>query len=275
MPARIKAGGLTIGQGEDLVLIAGPCVIETRENCLKIAERLKAISVKLDVPLIFKASYDKANRSSLESYRGPGIQEGLKILSEVREEMSVPVLSDVHTPEEAKTAKEVLDVLQVPAFLSRQTDLIVTAAASGKAINIKKGQFLSPREMENVVKKAEAAGSVDIMLTERGTSFGYNMLVNDFRALMIMRQLGYPVVYDATHSVQCPGGRGASSGGESEYVEPLSLAAVATGCCDAIFIEVQEDPAKAKSDGPNMLKLDQVESYLRKVKHIFNARKQI
>lgn len=269
-----KVGNIEIGSGR-LALIAGPCVIESRDSALRSAEALKKETELLNIPFIFKASYDKANRSSVSSFRGPGLEEGLKVLEEVKREIGLPVLSDVHTPDEVPPAAEVLDMLQIPAFLCRQTDLVVQAAQSGKAINIKKGQFLSPEEMGNIVEKASSAGCSDIILTERGTFFGYNSLVNDFRALVKMRMFGHPVAYDATHSVQRPGGRGSSSGGESCFVEPLSLAAVATGACDAVFIEVHEDPARAKSDGPNMLSMKDVGPYLRKVKGIFEARRAL
>lgn len=271
----VELGKIKIGDDKNLALIAGPCVIESRQGCMRIAEELVKITGRLGMPFIFKASYDKANRSSVDSFRGPGLEEGIDILRQIRSELGVPVLSDVHTPREVEIASPVLDVLQIPAFLCRQTDLILEAARSGKAVNIKKGQFLSPQEMMNVVKKSESVGCRDILLTERGTSFGYNALVNDFKGLVIMRELGYPVVYDATHSVQCPGARGSCSGGDSRYVEPLSLAAVATGSCDAIFVEVHEDPSKAKSDGPNMLKLSELEKYLEKVNAVFRTRKRI
>jgi 2-dehydro-3-deoxyphosphooctonate aldolase (KDO 8-P synthase) len=263
----VKVGKVQIGKGKALVLIAGPCVIESAESARKHATRIKEIADALDVPFIFKSSYDKANRSSVRSYRGPGIEEGLKILKEVRDSVGVPVLSDVHSADEAARAGEVLDVIQIPAFLCRQTDLILEAARTGKAVNVKKGQFMSPAEMNNVVEKIESEGNKNILLTERGTTFGYNMLINDFRSIVIMGQTGYPVVYDATHSVQMPGGRGTSSGGDSRFILPLSKAAVAVGC-DALFIEVHEDPEKAMSDGPNMLKLDDLEDFLRQIKNI-------
>lgn len=266
----VKIGSITIGKGSPIVLIAGPCVIESREGAIEHAKRIKEIAQKVSVPFIFKASYDKANRSSVDSYRGPGLEEGLKILKQVREEVGVPVLSDVHTVEEVGPASEVLDILQIPAFLCRQTDLLVKAASTGKPVNVKKGQFMSPREMDNVVKKLESTGNKNILLTERGTTFGYNMLVNDFRGLVIMGQTGYPVVYDATHSVQMPGGKGTASGGEAEYILPLSKAAVAVGC-DALFVEVHKSPTKAKSDGLNMLNLDELENYLNQIKKIEQA----
>lgn len=266
----VKIGNVIIGKGNPVALIAGPCVIESASSAMESAKRIKKIALDAGVPFIFKASYDKANRSSVDSYRGPGAEEGLRILKSIREEVGVPVLSDVHTPEEVALAAEVLDILQIPAFLCRQTDLLVKAASTGKPVNVKKGQFMSPKEMDNVVKKIESAGSKNILLTERGTTFGYNMLVNDFRGLVIMGQTGYPVVYDATHSVQMPGGKGTASGGESEYILPLSKAAVAIGC-DALFLEVHEDPSKAKSDGANMLKMDDLKNYLSEIKKIEQA----
>ncbi len=270
----VKVGDIVIGKDAPIVLIAGPCVIESEESVLRQAGKLKEITAKLKVPFIFKASYDKANRSSVDSYRGPGIEEGLKILEKVKKEIDVPVLSDVHSVQQVSAVSEVLDVIQIPAFLCRQTDLVVEAAATGKPVNIKKGQFMSPKEMDNIVKKAESTGNKNIMLTERGTTFGYNMLVNDFRGLVIMKQTGYPVVYDATHSVQMPGGKGTASGGEAQYVLPLSRAAVSVGC-DALFVEVHDDPSKALSDGPNMLKMDELEEYLSQIKIIEEALREI
>ncbi len=266
----MKVKDVSIGGGNPMVLIAGPCVIESAKSALDHAMRIKEITGKLGIPFIFKSSYDKANRSSGRSFRGPGIEEGLEILGSIRKELDIPVLSDVHCAGDVDAAGEVLDVIQIPAFLCRQTDLILRAASTGKAVNVKKGQFMSPREMENVVSKIESAGNKKILLTERGTSFGYNMLINDFRALIIMGETGYPVIYDATHSVQMPGGLATSSGGESKYVFPLSRAAVAVGC-DALFVEVHEKPEKALSDGPNMLKLDDLEDYLKQVKKVEKA----
>jgi len=266
----VNVGKVRVGKGLPLVLIAGPCVIESAESAMRHAGRLKEITGRAGVPFVFKASYDKANRSSLKSYRGPGLEEGLRILKEIRDSLEVPVLSDVHTPGEAARAGEALDALQIPAFLCRQTDLLVEAAKTKKAVNVKKGQFMSPAEMGNVVEKIESEGNTDILLTERGTTFGYNMLVNDFRSLVIMGRTGYPVVYDATHSVQMPGGLGSSSGGDSSFVLPLSKAAVAAGC-DALFVEAHEDPSKALSDGPNMLKMDDLEGFLMQMKSIEEA----
>lgn len=267
MVKEIEIGTVKVGGGKPLVLIAGPCVIENELTALHTAERLMAICNVVGIPLIFKASYDKANRTSIGSYRGPGLTEGLRILGKVKDSLGIPVLSDVHSIEEVGPAAQVLDVLQVPAFLCRQTDLVVAVARCGRVANIKKGQFLAPWDMENVVGKAVAAGCEQLMLTERGASFGYNNLVSDMRSLPIMRKFGYPVVYDATHSVQLPGGQGGVSGGQREFVEYLSRAAVATGI-DGIFMEVHEDPDKALSDGPNSLRLDELPALLKKLKAI-------
>jgi len=260
-PRAVKIGGVTIGGGAPLALIGGPCAIEDEKHALMVAERLLRITGAAGVPFVYKSSYDKANRSSAQSYRGPGLKEGLRILRRVRDVLGVPVLSDVHDVAEVGPAAEVLDVLQVPAFLCRQTDLVVACAKSGRPVNVKKGQFLAPRDMQNVVEKIRSAGSEDLLLTERGTSFGYTNLVVDFRSLPIMRAFGYPVVFDATHSVQLPGGQGDRSGGERQYVQALARAAVAVGV-DALFMEIHEDPdrtladGRPLSDGPNMLKLD-------------------
>ena len=260
-PRAVKIGGVTIGGGAPLALIGGPCAIEDEKHALMVAERLLRITEAAGVPFVYKSSYDKANRSSAHSYRGPGLKEGLRILRRVKDVLGLPVLSDVHGVAEVGPAAAALDVLQVPAFLCRQTDLVVACAKSGRPVNVKKGQFLAPRDMENVVEKIRSAGSEDLLLTERGTSFGYNNLVVDFRSLPIMRAFGYPVVFDATHSVQLPGGQGARSGGERQYVQALARAAVAVGV-DALFMEIHEDPdrtladGRPLSDGPNMLKLD-------------------
>jgi 2-dehydro-3-deoxyphosphooctonate aldolase (KDO 8-P synthase) len=263
----IIIGNVKIGGKRPLALIAGPCVIEDEKTTLRCAERLMTITNGLSVPLIFKASFDKANRTSSTSYRGPGLKEGLRILAKVRESMGVPVLSDIHSIEQVRPASLVLDVIQVPAFLCRQTDLVVAVAETGKVVNIKKGQFLAPWDMGNVVEKAASAGNENIILTERGVSFGYNNLVSDMRSLPILRGLGYPVVYDATHSVQLPGGLGGSSGGQREFVEYLARAAVATGV-DGIFLEVHEDPDSALCDGPNSVKLGELAGMLKKLKAI-------
>jgi len=263
----ITIGPVKIGGGRPLALIAGPCVIESEEATLRHAERLMAICNGLSIPLIFKASYDKANRTSIGSFRGPGMKEGLRILSKVRESLGVPVLSDIHSIEQIAPAAEVLDVLQIPAFLCRQTDLLIAAAKSGCVINVKKGQFLAPWDMKNVAGKIAQSGNENIILTERGVSFGYNNLVVDMRSFPVMRDTGFPVVFDATHSVQLPGGKGESSGGQREYVEYLSRAAVATGI-DGIFMEVHEDPDKALCDGPNSIPLNDLPSLLKILKAI-------
>lgn len=257
----IKVNGIHIGNHEPFVLIAGPCVIENRTLAVSAAKELKKITARVGVPLIFKASYDKANRTSGVSFRGLGIKKGLEILREIKESLGLPVLSDVHGVTEVAPAARVLDIIQIPAFLCRQTDLIFAAARTGKVINIKKGQFLAPWDVKEIIKKVESRGSKKILLTERGVSFGYNNLVTDFRALAIMRQTGYPVVYDASHSVQQPAGLGAASGGQSEFIPLLARCALAAGC-SAIFIEVHPKPQKALSDGPNMLALNCLEGLL-------------
>ncbi len=239
---------------KDLFLIAGPCVIESREHVLFMAAELKKMTSAYAIPFVFKASYDKANRTSIKSFRGPGLQEGLSLLREVREKIQVPVLSDVHEPAQCEAAGKILDILQIPAFLSRQTDLIVSAAGTGKIVNVKKGQFLAPWEMKNVVEKMREAGNERLLLTERGASFGYNNLVVDFRSFPIMQSYGCPVVFDVTHSLQLPGGQGQSSGGQPQYIPHLARAGVAAGV-DGLFMEVHDNPAKALSDGPNALNL--------------------
>ena len=266
----IKIGTLIIQADAPFFQIAGPCVIEDEDTTLEIAGFLKETGEKLQVPIIFKASYDKANRTSLDSFRGPGMDRGLEILQKVKETTGLPVLSDVHQTAEVAGAAEILDVIQVPAFLCRQTDLLIKAALTGKPVNVKKGQFMSPEEMGNVVSKIESTGNHNILLTERGSSFGYNMLVNDFRSIIIMGETGYPVVYDATHSVQKPGGRGASSGGDARYVVPLAKAAVACGA-DVLFLEVHENPEKALSDAPNMLKLSELAGFIEQIKQLEKA----
>ncbi|MFH1877844.1 MAG: 3-deoxy-8-phosphooctulonate synthase [Candidatus Omnitrophota bacterium] len=267
---KVTIGDITVGKGRPVALIAGPCVIESAESAMEHALRIKAIADKFGIPFIFKSSYDKAKRTSFSSYRGPGMKKGLSILGNIRSKTGVPVLTDVHDISEVDPVSEVVDVIQIPAFLCRQTDLIVRAARTGKTVNVKKGQFMSPQEMKNVVTKIESAGNSNILLTERGTTFGYNMLINDFRSIVIMGETGYPVVYDATHSVQMPGGKGVSSGGQAQYVLPLSKAAVAMGC-DVLFAEVHMDPDNALSDGPNMLKLEDLEEYLTEIKKIEEA----
>ena len=250
------------GGHKPLVLIAGPCVIESPSGALKIAEAIKRITSKLHVPFVFKASFDKANRTSIHSFRGPGLYEGLKVLSQVKAKLGVPILSDVHDVDQARMAGEILDIIQIPAFLCRQTDLIVAAAKTGKTVNVKKGQFMAPWDVKGIVQKMQEAGNHKLLLTERGVSFGYNNLVSDFRSLPIMRSWGYPVVFDATHSVQKPGGLGNVSGGESQYIPLLSRCAVAAGV-DAIFLEVHPNPARALSDGPNTLPLKNLENLLK------------
>src|SRR5271170_2267160 len=250
------------GPNKPLVLIAGPCVIESADGTLKIAEAIKKITSKLKVPFVFKASFDKANRTSIRSFRGPGLYEGLKVLSQVRSKLGVPVLSDVHDVNQAQMAGEILDIIQIPAFLCRQTDLIVAAAKTGKTVNVKKGQFMAPWDVSGIIKKMEEAGNRQLLLTERGVSFGYNNLISDFRSLPIMRASGYPVVFDATHSVQKPGGLGLSSGGESQYIPLLARCAVAAGV-DALFLETHPNPSKALSDGPNSLPLKNLEKLLK------------
>ncbi|WKZ20777.1 MAG: 3-deoxy-8-phosphooctulonate synthase [Candidatus Brocadiaceae baterium WH-1] len=263
---------LLIGQGHPLVFIAGPCVIEDSESCLRLAEQLKILFTTKKIPFIFKASYDKANRTSVNSYRGPGIHEGIKILTDIKKKLDLPVLSDIHCKTEVSMVSEVLDIIQIPAFLCRQTDLILAAAKTGKPVNIKKGQFLAPWDMSSVVEKIRSAGNEQILLTERGACFGYNNLVSDMRSLVIMRELGYPVIYDATHSVQLPGGQGTISGGERKMVMPLARAAVATGC-DALFMEVHEAPEKALSDASTMLSLKNLPDLIDQTVEIHNILK--
>ncbi len=261
----IKIRKISIGNKKPFTLIAGPCVIENEKTVLKIAGTLKRIAVKERIPLIFKASYDKANRTSVNSFRGLGMERGLSILKRVKNELDLPVLSDVHSVSEMAAASENLDVIQIPAFLCRQTDLLMAAGKTNKVINIKKGQFMAPWEMREAVRKIEKTGNEKIMITERGVSFGYNNLVSDFRSLEIMKEFGYPVVFDATHSVQQPGGLGTASGGQSEFIPVLARCAMATGCA-AIFLETHPDPRKAKSDGPNMMPLKKLKGLLKKLK---------
>ncbi len=270
MPERTAhVGGLSLGE-DRLFVIAGPCVIESADLCLQVAEHAKAATERLGLPYVFKASYDKANRTSSGSFRGPGLEEGLRVLEEVRRAVGVPVLSDVHTVEEAEAAGPVLDCLQVPAFLCRQTDLVQAAARAGRAVNLKKGQFLAPWDMRHVVAKAEEAGAENILVTDRGTSFGYNRLVADMAGLPVLRELGRPVVFDATHSAQQPGGLGSATGGSRETAEVLARAAVAAGA-DGLFLEVHPDPDRALSDGPNSIRLDRLESVLRTCLAVWEA----
>jgi 2-dehydro-3-deoxyphosphooctonate aldolase (KDO 8-P synthase) len=269
---RIKVGGFEIGGGRPLALIAGPCVIESDDSALRHAAFIKQVADRVGVPFIFKASYDKANRTSLASFRGPGIEEGLRVLARVRREIGVPVLTDVHEKEQVSLAREYVDVLQIPAFLCRQTDFIVAVAESGKIVNVKKGQFLAPWDVRNIVEKIVSTGNEQVMVTERGVSFGYNNLVSDMRSLVVLGEIGYPVVFDATHSLQLPGGLGQASGGERRYIPALARAAVAVGV-DALFMEVHEDPDRALSDGPNSLPLRELEALLRQVKEIDGLKK--
>lgn len=252
------------------ILIAGPCVIESEKNVMQIAETVKGIAEKLDLDYYFKASFDKANRTSISSYRGPGIEEGLRILKNVKDTYGLKIATDIHEPWQAEKAAEVADLIQIPAFLCRQTDLLVAAAKTGKLINVKKAQFLAPWDMNNVVRKLEESGAKNIMLCERGTSFGYNTLVVDMTGIVEMKKFGYPVVMDATHSVQKPGGKGTATGGNRAYVEPLAKAAIAAGA-DALFFEVHPDPDNALSDGPNMVKLDEFEGLLERVIKVYDA----
>lgn len=263
----MKIGEVEIGKGKPIVLIAGPCVIESEKHAMEHAKSIKEICKKLDMGFIFKSSYDKANRSSVDSYRGPGIDEGMEILAKIKKDLAVPILSDVHCKTELEKAKKVLDVIQIPAFLCRQTDFIIEIAKVAKVVNIKKGQFLAPWDIKNVIEKIESAGNKNIIITERGTTFGYNNLVSDMRSLEILADFGYPVVYDATHSVQLPGGEGSASGGGKRFVPGLSRAAVAMGC-DGLFLEVHKDPDKAPCDGPNMITPKTLESLLKDVKNI-------
>ncbi|NRG29498.1 3-deoxy-8-phosphooctulonate synthase [Bacillus circulans] len=258
---------IIFGDNNPFVLIAGPCVIESEELVMETAAAIKEITTKLEIPFIFKASFDKANRSSIHSQRGPGIEKGLEILSRVKEKYNIPVTSDIHDYTQAELAGQVLDIIQIPAFLCRQTDLLVAAAKTGKIINVKKGQFLAPWDMKNVVTKMEESGNCNILLTERGSTFGYNNLVVDMRSLPTMRELGSPVVFDATHSVQIPGGQGTTTGGKREFVPYLSRAAAAVGI-DALFTEVHPNPDEAWSDGPNMIKLNELEEILKPIKAI-------
>jgi 2-dehydro-3-deoxyphosphooctonate aldolase (KDO 8-P synthase) len=263
----VDVGQLRIGGGAPLAVIAGPCVIEGRESALRHAAALKEASDRVGVPFVYKSSYDKANRSSVGSFRGPGVEQGLEILAAVKSKIGVPILTDVHEIGQVKVVKEVADVLQIPAFLCRQTDFVIAVARSGRVVNVKKGQFLAPWDMRNVVEKVVSTGNQQLLLTERGVSFGYNNLVSDMRSLVVMRELGYPVVFDATHSLQLPGGLGRASGGERKYIPALARAGVAAGI-DALFMEVHEDPDHALSDGPNSLDLRDFEELLHTVKRL-------
>ncbi len=264
IPASFSIGNIKLGARAPLFLVAGPCVIESEEHATSMAECLAKIASSLKVPLIFKASYDKANRSSVSSYRGPGLQEGLRILGNIKKKTGLPLLTDVHEVSHVGPAAEVCDVLQIPAFLSRQTDLLVAVGQSGRVANIKKGQFLSPWDIANAAEKVASTGNRKIILTERGSSFGYQNLVVDMRSFPIMRKLGYPVVFDVTHSVQVPGGEGKSSGGQPEFIEPLARAGTAIGA-DGLFLEVHDNPAKALSDGTNALALEKLQPMLERI----------
>lgn len=265
MEARsFEIGKIRVGGDAPLFVIAGPCVIESEAHATRMAESLRSAADELEVPLIFKTSYDKANRSSVSSYRGPGLKEGLRILANIKRSTGLPILTDVHDVSQVGPAAEVCDVLQIPAFLSRQTDLLVAAGQSGRVVNIKKGQFLSPKEIGNAAEKVASTGNQKIILTERGSSFGYQNLVVDMRSFPIMRKFGYPIVFDVTHSVQLPGGEGKSSGGQPEFIEPLARAGSAVGI-DGIFLEVHDNPAKALSDGTNALPLDRFQPLMRKI----------
>ena len=260
-------GQVLVGGNRPLVLIAGPCVIESEEHCQFMAKEIQAVARHCQVPFIFKASFDKANRTSLDSFRGPGLREGLRILKSIRKELAVPVLTDIHEINQIEIVAAEIDCIQIPAFLCRQTDLLLEAAKSGRAINVKKGQFLAPWDIEPVVKKLARNGCQQILVTERGTSFGYNNLVVDIRSFPVMRGFGYPVLFDVTHSLQLPGGLGGTSGGQSQYIDVLARAGVAAGI-DGLFMEIHDNPAKALSDGPNSLPLERLERLLKEVKRI-------
>ncbi len=264
---RIKLNNFEIG-GDKLTILAGPCAIESQSILNKTAEKLKEITEKLGINYVFKSSFDKANRSSITSFRGPGIDEGLGMLAKIKKEFDLPIVTDIHTPDQAQPTAEVADIIQIPAFLCRQTDLLVAAAKTGKIVNIKKGQFLAPEQMGSLIKKVEDSGNNRILLTDRGTTFGYNNLVVDFRGIPIMQGFGYPVVFDATHSVQLPGANGCSSGGDRKFVPYLAKAAMAVGA-NVLFFEVHPDPEKALCDGPNMIALNDAEELFRKCRDIF------
>lgn len=257
-----------------LVVLAGPCVIENEETTYKIAQELKQISKRIDIELYFKASFDKANRTSISSFRGPGLKKGLEILGNIKESLDLRIVTDIHEPWQAEPVAEIADIIQIPAFLCRQTDLLVAAAKTGKCINVKKAQFLSPHDMGNVINKITESGNTNIMLCERGTTFGYNNLIVDMTGIYEMKKYGFPVVFDATHSVQKPGGNGNSTGGNREYVEPLARAAVAVGV-DALFFEVHPEPDKALSDGPNMVKLDEFEELLKRMYVLYDTMRRL
>ena len=269
----VRVGSLSVGGGNPLAFILGPCVIESASHALETADAIRESASRCGVPVIFKASYDKANRTSLSSFRGPGLDVGLRILADVRARTGLPVLTDVHEPAQAAVAAEVVDVLQIPAFLARQTDLVVAAAKTGKPVNVKKAQFLAPKDMKHVIAKITASGNESVLVTERGVSFGYNDLVVDMRALPMLRELGYPVVFDVTHSLQLPGAGDGVTAGLAQYIEPLASAGVAAGV-DAVFMEVHAEPSKAKSDSANALRLDRLEPLLLKLKRIDAAARE-
>ena len=269
----VSVGTLTVGGGSPLVFIAGPCVIESAAHAMEMATAIREIAARTRLGVIFKASYDKANRTSRNSFRGPGLDEGLRVLADIKVKTGLPILTDIHEPAHAAVAAQVVDVLQIPAFLSRQTDLLVAAARTGKAVNVKKGQFLSPRDVKHVIDKITAEGNASVLVTERGVSFGYNNLVVDMRAFPMLRELGYPVVFDVTHSLQLPGAGDGVTAGLAEYIEPLASAGVGAGV-DAVFMEVHEEPARAKSDAANALRLDKLEALMLKLTRIDAAARE-
>jgi 2-dehydro-3-deoxyphosphooctonate aldolase (KDO 8-P synthase) len=270
----VPVGSLSFDPAAPFVLIAGPCQMESRDHAMMMAEALSTLCQKLDIPLVYKSSFDKANRTSLKGARGIGLRKAMPVFQEIREQFNVPVLTDVHTQDQCSIVAEVVDILQIPAFLCRQTDLLISAAETGKVVNVKKGQFLAPWDMKNVVSKITGSGNPNVLLTERGTSFGYNTLVTDFRSLPIMAGLGAPVIFDATHAVQQPGGQGTSSGGQREFVPILAKAALAVGV-SGLFLETHQDPDNAPSDGPNMIPLHQLEDMLRAFQAIDKAAKRV
>jgi 2-dehydro-3-deoxyphosphooctonate aldolase (KDO 8-P synthase) len=270
----IQFAGLTVGGDAPLLLIAGPCVIESAQHAVDTAQAVKAIAARAGVPYVFKASYDKANRTSGSSFRGPGLAEGVRVLARVREAAGVPILTDVHDASQIGPVAEVADILQIPAFLSRQTDLIGAAARTGRVVNIKKGQFLAPADMRHAIAKVTAAGNTKVLVTERGYSFGYNNLVVDMRAFPILRSFGYPVIYDVTHSLQLPGGGDGVTAGQAEFIEPMASAGVAAGL-DGVFMEVHEEPSRAKSDAQNALRLDRLEGLLAKLVRIHDIAREV
>ena len=272
MTNEIQIAHTKLGGNNPLFIIAGPCVIESEDIVFSAAKRLKEICSSIGLPLLFKSSYDKANRTSLSSFRGPGLEKGLRVLSDLRSRFDIPIISDVHSVEEVKIASEVLDAIQIPAFLCRQTDIILAASKTMKPVNIKKGQFLAPWDVRNILDKFISTGNRNVFITERGTSFGYNNLVVDFRGIPVMRSFGYPVIFDVTHSLQLPGGMGKSSGGQREFAEPLARAAAAVHI-DGLFMEVHPEPDRALCDGPNMIKLDELENLLKTVKAIHELTK--